>query len=464
MAANGGKQQQLDPLQYRDTHTDRDQDGVSINDPETSAEHSPNKTKTLPGCSKQDSKGKKVVSFDANPFYQIRERSLSNERRHDDLIDKSNHIEEEIFTLDIGAEAYTHNLIKKAKVSHSESSEALLVDDNDSDTNELTNSHVILQTNPGNQNMDTDGEEDTDNYQVLRAALPAWRSATSHRGLQKKAALRYYYLKKELEQDHLPSWTLGLEKIPAYLTPLTSDMIALIKKQAKELGEQAKVELINARNLNRELADDHLQVTKLTYNKKQVEDQFDKAERQLNKVTTGYEANEAKKIEAFKAREDKRRPENDQKLADLLCNRTARVPDTQNANQEEAGPSRAPTSNKRRRANSSGRNTPRDTSPADRGRQANRQPRNNQRGNNTPRGYPPRGANQRNPQGNRGPRQYRGPPTGPPRPYQGEDRGRPARQGGPPTQQRGRGRGRGGRPHNDDLLRLLCRRMLDNHI
>ena len=113
-------------------------------------------------------------------------------------------------------------------------------------------------------------------------------------------------------------------------------------------------------------AEDHLKVTKLTYIEKNVEAEYVNAERQHNIVTTGYEANEAKKIEAFKAREEKRVPENDQKLAELLYNRVARLPGDQNVNNDEAGPS-GNTPNKRRRANSSGRMTPRQNSPAEHG-------------------------------------------------------------------------------------------------
>jgi hypothetical protein len=312
------------------------------------------------------------------------------------------------------------------------------------------NVSFLLQSN---NDTDMTDEQQQEDYAVLPAALPAWRSATAHRGLEQKANLRYQYLKAELDAGNLPAWTMGLEKAPSYLLPLSADIIALIKQQGMELGRQACIELINSKNSDKALADDHMKVTKLTYMEKSKEEEYVKAENQHAKVVAGYREQEAKKIEAFNSREQRRRPDNDEKLGKLISHRFSRIPEQPEA--AEGNPS------KRKRGGSSGANTPSRgvfPEPSQRGRgfQTGRERGGSRGPTPTPRGNTQRGGQQRGgrgaPQSNRGIGRGFQPNRG--RGYQ-PSRGRGF--------QPGRGRGRSPGPSDDDaLLRLLCRRMLNN--
>jgi hypothetical protein len=161
-------------------------------------------------------------------------------------------------------------------------------------------------------------------YRVIEEAEPAWRSSTSHKGLAQKASLRYDYLKRQLDSNKYPSWTYGLENMPAYLTPMSNEMLTLAKKHAMEMGEQAAIELINIRNNERRLASDHLALTSMMYDRVDNGD-FQKAEDRQKQVIGGYRISEVRKLDAYADREGKRRPATDKDLGDLLANRMSRT-------------------------------------------------------------------------------------------------------------------------------------------
>ena len=161
-------------------------------------------------------------------------------------------------------------------------------------------------------------------YNVIESAVPAWKSSTSHLGLSQKANLRYLYLRQQLDSDRFPSWTYGLEKLPSYFTPMSTQMVALAKTHARAVGELAAAELIKTVNEEQKLADDHMQLTKMMYTHVKNPD-ITKAEERQAQVVTGYRATESKKLASYAKRETKRRPTKDSDLKLLLANRVARI-------------------------------------------------------------------------------------------------------------------------------------------
>jgi hypothetical protein len=163
-------------------------------------------------------------------------------------------------------------------------------------------------------------------YVVLDAALPAWRSATSHRSAEQKASLRYCHFKQELEEKSYPSWAYGFERLLPSLCPPSSEMIKLVKQHAKDMTQQACIELAQLSSKEKKLADKHMQVTRITYTTWKDED-YAKAESRHSEVITGYRVGEIKKLKSFKERDDSRKPTDDSSLAEMLTNRVSRDPD-----------------------------------------------------------------------------------------------------------------------------------------
>jgi hypothetical protein len=186
------------------------------------------------------------------------------------------------------------------------------------------------------------GPPNNPTYQVVEEAAPAWRSSTSHRGLEQKAKLRYEYIRQQLDSGNFPSWTYGLEKFPTYLQPLSVEMISLAKTHARAVGELAAVELLNTVNAEKKLADDHLIVTNLMYERIGNVD-FTKAEERQAQVIGGYRTSERKKLVKYAQRETKRRPANNEELGKLMASRTSRCDmqgrDDRDSSPEEARPS-----------------------------------------------------------------------------------------------------------------------------
>jgi hypothetical protein len=166
-----------------------------------------------------------------------------------------------------------------------------------------------------------------DMYAVLPAALPAWKSATSHRGAEAKAMLRYQYIEQLMKEGVYPAWTMGFERIPNYLQPPSEAMLTLVKQHAKSMMKCALAELASFSTSERELADQHMTVTDLMYKGQNMGGQYAKANEAHKKVVEGYKAAETKKIRAFEGRDAKRRPKDDEQLANMLVNRVSRDPD-----------------------------------------------------------------------------------------------------------------------------------------
>ena len=191
---------------------------VSQSDPDNLGDFQHSQSVLVPESKQQEPKQTGIVTDPTeNPFQQIRERSRSNERRISQLVD----VELQQNASEITANVSENIIVaakKKVKFTTNTSEEIIVSDVDDNDI-QLNVSFPLLQANDNNA-MDTQGGDEEDNYQVLRAALPAWRSATSHRGMEQKASMRYIHLRKELDDHHLPSWTFGMEKMPA-LCPAT---------------------------------------------------------------------------------------------------------------------------------------------------------------------------------------------------------------------------------------------------
>jgi hypothetical protein len=163
-------------------------------------------------------------------------------------------------------------------------------------------------------------------YEVLDAALPAWKSATSHRSAEQKASLRYYHYKSQLEDNSYPSWAYGFERLPPYFCPPTEEMLKIVKQHAKEMTQQACIELAALSVKEKKLADKHMQVTQVTYETWKNADYL-KAEARHVEVITGYRAGEEKKLRAYKERDDSKKPSDDETLGAMLTNRVSRDPD-----------------------------------------------------------------------------------------------------------------------------------------
>jgi hypothetical protein len=164
--------------------------------------------------------------------------------------------------------------------------------------------------------------------------------------MEQKASLRYNYLRQQLDSATFPSWTFGLERIPSYLLPMSPEMISLAKKQAREMGELAAVELIQTRNNERKLADDHMTLVNMMYDRVKNSD-FAKAEQRQTQVIGGYRVSESKKLASYAQRETKRRPTTDKEVGELLSSRVSRVDNPKRGATRDPSPADSARSNSR---------------------------------------------------------------------------------------------------------------------
>jgi hypothetical protein len=103
-------------------------------------------------------------------------------------------------------------------------------------------------------------------------------------------------------------------------------MLTTIRRNARDITQLVCAELASISAKEKKKADNHMEVTKLTYQKWKNED-YPKAEQRHAEVISGYRAGEAKKLQAFKERDDARKPTSDANLAEMVSNRVSRDPD-----------------------------------------------------------------------------------------------------------------------------------------
>jgi hypothetical protein len=133
-------------------------------------------------------------------------------------------------------------------------------------------------------------------------------------------------IKGDLENSSYPTWTYGFEKIPPYLMPPSEEMLSLIRSQAREMSRLAVVELAATAAKEKQLADDQMKVTDITYDTMKNPD-FHLAEDRHRDVIKGYRSGEIKRLTAYKERDGAKKPETDEDLARMLGNRVSRDPE-----------------------------------------------------------------------------------------------------------------------------------------
>ena len=200
-----------------------------------------------------------------------------------------------------------------------------------------------LQNNP-----DPDPENvvaaPAEDYEIISEAAPIWRSALSHRTHENRANLRSSMYKEFIDGDTNPMWTYGIERIPDYLKPLSTTMMAKLHSNAKALTQLAYMELLARATTEKQLANNHEGITKTLYTEADNPD-FNKAMNRSAGILSAYRAQEIRKVTAYKIRETTNRPTTEKEWRQAL--ETKPRPPSQDR-------SRAPKrggGNKRRRSN-----------------------------------------------------------------------------------------------------------------
>jgi hypothetical protein len=129
--------------------------------------------------------------------------------------------------------------------------------------------------------------------------------------------IRHTYLKNRMDEEDYPSWASGFERMPSYLQPPSAAMITLHKNNAKAITAQALIELTSQSQKEKRLADQQMDCTKVMYELVKDGD-YNKAEESQAQVVQGYRKSEKKKIEAYEARDQKRRPKTDEERQEAL--------------------------------------------------------------------------------------------------------------------------------------------------
>jgi uncharacterized membrane protein len=299
-------------------------------------------------------------------------------------------------------------------------------------------------------------------YKVNSMALPMWRSTRNNRIAEHKAGLRAAAIQELLDNDVVPSFFLGAEKLPAYFNPLSQEMADLIRTQGRDLAVLAIQDLRERERVAKKRVTLHSKIWKELYDQ-EGDDTSDEAQGLADRLVTHFQAQETKRLKDLTDKEKSKKPTTTEDLCQLVVKEY--IPPNQSGRNDRANSQERPNSRpnsrergrKHARANSRDRARDPNPNPQQIGADNNATPNPNPNNNLPRQGRPQQqqrqnyngqnaGPNNRGGYNNRGRGNNNNPgPRGGDNPNRGPDRGR------------GRGRGYGQRlnPGVRDIIDAL---------
>ena len=210
----------------------------------------------------------------------------------------------------------------------------------------------------------TQTSEPAPEYVVNAKALQIWLLSKKHRSYQQRATMRAAHIQDLLEEAMTPIWCIrkDAEPRPQYIE-LTAPMLALTKRHAREIAEQARLDLLQRSEEEGARADEYLTITHGIYAKHKDNNAF-KAEARIVEILGKYKVQEKKKFQAALEREREAFPKDDAGWEKSLFD--AAKPGSSRRRQ-----SRSASGERKRRRESASRQTP--PTPAGQGTSASTQ-------------------------------------------------------------------------------------------